>query len=186
MINEHVFHVLHQALFGGLAAVGFAVLFNCRPRMLPICFAAGVLTLAVRSMGQELGLTLPVASFFAALSLAFLDHLTKRLHFQSPQGTILVLGAIPMIPGSLAAKVLISVFALLRNGAAYDIGEITTTWENLVTLIFTLAAIGTALALPALTTPQADLVERLHHQPHDLEPDFALDHDANDRIEAEA
>jgi uncharacterized membrane protein YjjB (DUF3815 family) len=154
-MNPPILHLLHQAFFGGVAAAGFAVLFNCHPRMLPLCFGAGALALTVRTFGQDLGASLAVASFFAALLLAIVDKVWQD--FPSPRGSVLaVVGAIPMIPGSLAAKVFISVFAFLRSGQAPDanpagaILETVATWDNLLMLIFTLAAIGTGLALPSL------------------------------------
>jgi len=61
-----------------------------------------------------------------------------------------VVGVIPMIPGSLAAKVFMSVFAFLRSGQSQGIEATVATWDNLLMLIFTLAAIGTGLALPSL------------------------------------
>jgi len=145
-------HVIHQAFFGGVAAVGFAVLFNCRPSMLPFCFGAGLLALAMRTALQDSGFTLPVASFFAALLVAAIDRIWKR--YPSPRGSVLaVLGAIPMIPGGAAAKVLIGLFAVLRSGPADSADAIAAIWGNMITLVFTLAAIGTALALPSLFQP---------------------------------
>jgi preprotein translocase subunit SecD len=55
-----------------------------------------------------------------------------------------------MVPGSLAAKVFISVFTFLRSGQSLGVEATVTTWNNLIMLIFTLAAIGTGLALPSL------------------------------------
>jgi len=148
-MNPALLHILHQAFFGGVAAVGFAVLFNCHPRTLPACFGAGVLALAVRTVGQELGFSLAVASFFAALLLAMVDKVWHE--FASARGSVLaVVGAIPMVPGSLAAKVLMSVFAFLRSAQSQGTEATIATWNNLMMLIFTLAAIGTALALPSL------------------------------------
>jgi uncharacterized membrane protein YjjP (DUF1212 family) len=142
-------HILHQAFFGGLAAFGFAVLFNCHPRMLPACFGAGALALAARTIGQDQGASLAVASFFAALLLAIVNKIWQD--FPSPRGSILaVVGVIPMVPGSLAAKVFISVFTFLRSGQSLGVEATVTTWNNLIMLIFTLAAIGTGLALPSL------------------------------------
>lgn len=142
-------HLLHQAFFGGVAAMGFAVLFNCRPRMLPHCFAAGALALATRTIGQENGLSLAGASFFSALLLAIVDKVWRDS--PSSRGSILaVVGSIPMIPGSLAAKALISVFAFLRSGQSQGPAVVIATWDNLIMLFSTLAAIGTALALPSL------------------------------------
>jgi len=145
-------HIIHQALFGGVAAVGFAVLFNCKPRMLPLCFNAGTLALAIRTIGQENGLTLAISSFFAALVLAVVDRVWAGV--STPRGSVLaVLGAIPMVPGSIAAKVFMSVFIVLRFGHVANPEAITATWENMIMLIFTLAAIGTGLALPSLVFP---------------------------------
>jgi len=142
-------HVLHQAFFGGLAAFGFAVLFNCHPRMLPACFGAGALALAARTIGQDQGASLAVASFFAALLLAIVNKIWQD--FPSPRGSILaVVGVIPMVPGSLAAKVFISVFTFLRSGQSEGVAATVATWDSLIMLIFTLAAIGTGLALPSL------------------------------------
>jgi uncharacterized membrane protein YjjB (DUF3815 family) len=153
-MKDLILHILHHAFFGGVAAAGFAVLFNCQPRMLPLCFGAGTLALAVRTLAQAGGFTLPAASFFAALALAIVDRVWQE--FPSPRGSVLaVVGAIPMVPGSIAAKVLISVFTLLRLGPGQGVEAAVATWENLMILIFTLAAIGTALALPSLVQPAA-------------------------------
>jgi len=164
-MNPAILHILHQAFFGGIAAAGFAVLFNCHPRMLPLCFGAGALALAARTIGQELGCSLAVASFFAALLLAIVDKVWQD--FPSPRGSVLaVVGSIPMVPGSLAAKVFISVFAFLRSGqgpgaeATSAMFETVATWDNLMMLIFTLAAIGTGLALPSLI-PRAEIKDEI-------------------------
>ncbi len=148
-MNPDLHFLLHQAFFGGVAAAGFAVLFNCRPRMLPLCFGAGALALTTRTIGQELGCSLAVASFFAALLVAIVDKIWED--FPSPRGSVLaVVGAIPMVPGSLAAKVFLSVFAFLRTGNSLGVDATIATWDNLLMLLFTLCAIGTGLALPSL------------------------------------
>jgi uncharacterized membrane protein YjjB (DUF3815 family) len=148
-MNASLLHILHQSFFGGIAATGFAVLFNCKPHNLPFYFGAGALALALRTIGQDFGFSLAVASFFSALAIAFVDRAIRRFH--SPSGSVLPLvGAIAMLPGSLAAKVLVNVFAFLRTGRSQGAGAAITTWEDLMMLIFTLAALGTALALPSL------------------------------------
>jgi uncharacterized membrane protein YjjP (DUF1212 family) len=88
-------HLLHQAFFGGVAAAGFAVLFNCPPRLLWIAFGAGALALAVRTGGQEIGgLSLPAASFSAAFVLALLNRILEPP--DSPRGSVLaVVGCNP-------------------------------------------------------------------------------------------
>jgi len=157
-MNAPLLHILHQAFFGGVAACGFAVLFNCPPRILPHCFGAGVLALAARTSGQEMGLSLAGASFFAALLLAIADRVWRDS--PSSRGSVLaVVGSIPMIPGSLATKVLISVFTYLRSGHSQGAEVIIATWGNLIMLVSTMAAIGTALALPSLVPAATNVDE---------------------------
>jgi len=151
-MNPFLLHACHQSIFGGVAAAGFAVLFNCKPRNLPFYFGAGALALALRTIGQEYGLSLAVASFFSALALAIIDRAIRS--FPAPSGSVLPLvGAIAMLPGSLAAKVFVNIFAFLRTGQSRGSYSMMTTWADLIMLIFTLAALGTALALPLLVAP---------------------------------
>ena len=61
--------LLHQALFGALAAGGFGILFNFGWRELPWCAASGALALATRTLEQDAGWTVEAASFTAAAAV---------------------------------------------------------------------------------------------------------------------
>lgn len=152
-MSPYLPHLLHQAFFGGIAAVGFGVLFNCPPRLLWLCFGSGALALALRTAGQDLaGLSLPAASFIAALLLALLNRTLEKP--DSPRGSVLaVVGCIPMIPGSLAAKGLMNLFELLSATPRGGLLSTTAAVENLMLVAFTLVGIGTALAIPTLVFP---------------------------------
>jgi hypothetical protein len=65
-------------------------------------------------------------------------------------------GAIPMVPGSTAAKGLTNLFALLQAGPGEEIAAATNGMRNLLEVTLTLAAIGTALAIPQLTYPEKE------------------------------
>jgi len=141
-------HIVHQAMFGGVAAAGFGVLFNCPPRMISLCFGAGALTLAVRTVGQSYGMALPEASFIAALVIALVDR-TWWLQAQSLRGSVLaVVGCIPMVPGSLAAKGLKGIFEYMHAKPGAEVALGMGALEQLIIVAMTLAAMGTALALP--------------------------------------
>ena len=151
-MNENFLHLLNQTIFGGLAAAGFGILFNCPPRIIGHCFGAGALALAVRTAGLDVGLSLPIASFFAAFFLAIVDRTWLRV--QSIRGSVIaVVGCIPMIPGSLAAKGLRNLFLLFNATPGEGILPLTTALESLVIVASTFAAIGTALAIPTLVFP---------------------------------
>ena len=147
------FRIAHQTLFGGLAAVGFGVLFNTPPRLLVLCFASGAFALAVRTYCQSLELGLPLSSFVAALALATVDRTWQKA--QTPQGSILaVVGCIPMVPGSLAAKGLMGLFGLIwAHADSSALTPIVMTVENLIVVTFTLVAIGVGLIIPTLVYP---------------------------------
>lgn len=143
---------LHQAIFGGVAAAGFGVLFNCPPRMLGLCFGSGALALFVRTAAQAGDWSLPAASFLAALSLGIADRTWLRT--QSPRGSILaVVGCIPMVPGSLAAKALMGFFALAHGLPDNSVALLVLTMENTIVVILTMVAIGIGLSIPTLVYP---------------------------------
>jgi uncharacterized membrane protein YjjB (DUF3815 family) len=151
-MSPEFIHLIHQTFFGGLAAAGFGILFNCPPRIIGLCFGSGALALAVRTVGIDHGLSLPVASFFAALFLAMADRAWLRV--QSVRGSVIaVVGCIPMVPGSLAAKGLRNLFLLFHASPGEGVLPLTTALENLVIVGSTFAAIGTALAIPTLLFP---------------------------------
>jgi uncharacterized membrane protein YjjB (DUF3815 family) len=151
-MNPLLSTLLHQAIFGGVAAAGFGVLFNCPPRMLGLCFGSGALVLFVRTAAQAGDWSLPAASFLAALSLGIAD--CTWLRAQSPRGSILaVVGCIPMVPGSLAAKALMGFFTLAHGLPDGSVTLLVVTMENTIVVVLTMVAIGIGLAIPALVYP---------------------------------
>ena len=152
-MNDFWLHLFHQALFGGSAAAGFGILFNCPPTMLLECFASGAMALAARTAGQHSGLSLAEAAFFAALTVAAVERVLQ--HYQCKRGSILaVVGCIPMVPGSLAAYGLKDLFSLLSAHQTNEALAAAQGMKNLLMVALTLAAIGTALAIPRLIYPR--------------------------------
>jgi uncharacterized membrane protein YjjB (DUF3815 family) len=94
--------LLHQALFGGLAASGFGILFNFGWRDLPWCASSGALALATRTLGQEAGWSLEAASFAAAAAVGCAGQL---LHARLGLRTyaLAATGCIQWCPASFAA-----------------------------------------------------------------------------------
>ena len=152
-MNSFWIHIIHQAVFGGIASAGFGILFNCSPRTILHCLASGAMALAIRTACQSANLNLPESAFFAALSVAAAERVLQP--FQETRGSIIALvGCIPMVPGSLAAKGLTNLFTLLQARPGEEIAAATNGMRNLLEVILTLAAIGTALAIPQLIYPE--------------------------------
>jgi uncharacterized membrane protein YjjB (DUF3815 family) len=142
-------HLLHQTLFGGLAAIGFGVLFNIGGRALLWCGAAGALALAIRTTGLDLGYTLEGASFTAALAVGSgVQLLQDRIGVS--RSTLDVAGCIPMIPGGFAAKAIIGLFALTLPTVQNADQTLMLSVQYALRVMFTIGAMGTGLAIPSM------------------------------------
>ncbi|MGC3992326.1 MAG: threonine/serine exporter family protein [Chthoniobacteraceae bacterium] len=151
-MNSQILHLLHQAFFGGVAAAGFGILFNCPRRMLWICFGAGALALLVRTLALEAHCSLATATFLAAFVLGVVDRLWQQPH--TLRGCVLgVVGCIPMVPGGFAANVLMSFFKLMHAEATQAAALTPQVLENFLSVTFTLIAMGIGLAIPSLVFP---------------------------------
>jgi uncharacterized membrane protein YjjB (DUF3815 family) len=154
-MNSFWIHIIHQAIFGGIASAGFGILFNCPPRIILHCVGSGAMALAIRTACQSANLNLPESAFFAALSVAAAERLSQP--FQQTRGSIIALvGYIPMVPGSMAAKGLTNLFTLLQARPPEEIAAAIGGMRNLMEVALTLAAIGIALAIPQSMYPEKE------------------------------
>jgi uncharacterized membrane protein YjjP (DUF1212 family) len=143
------FYLLHQTLCGAIAAAGFGVLFNISFRSLPWCAITGGLALAVRTYCQGLGWNLEASSFAAALTVSIFV-LVLRTQTDISQNALDVVGCIPMVPGSFAAKAILGMFALTAIDSAHATETLVTAVQYTLRVMFTVGAIGTGLAIPTL------------------------------------
>lgn len=141
----------HQAFFGAIAAAGFGVLFNVSFRLLPWCAVTGALALAVRTGCMEFGWTLVGASFTAALVVGIGVQL-MGLRTEVSQDIFGVAGCIPMVPGSIAAKAIMGLFAFTTANVVRDSQPLVTALQYALRVMFTVGAIGTGLAIPTFLT----------------------------------
>jgi uncharacterized membrane protein YjjB (DUF3815 family) len=143
-------YLLHQTICGGLAAVGFGVLFNIGFRPLPWCALTGALALAVRTCClKHYGWNLEAASFAAALTVGVTVQIL-RTRADISQNALDVVGCIPMVPGSFAAKAILGLFAVTSIDSAHAAETLTTAVQYTLRVMFTIGAIGTGLAIPTL------------------------------------
>ena len=147
--TQGIAHVLHQTLFGGLAAMGFGVLFNERGRALILCGAAGGLALAVRTAALDARWTLESASFAAAFAVGSGVQLFQK-RIGVPRNTLHVAGCIPMVPGGFAAKAILGLIALTQPEIQHADQTLMSSVQNTLRVLFTIGAIGTGLAIPAM------------------------------------
>jgi uncharacterized membrane protein YjjP (DUF1212 family) len=141
--------LLHQTVCGALAAAGFGVLFNISFRSLPWCAVSGALALAVRTFCLQQHWNLEAASFAAAVTVSAVV-LVLRARTDISQNALDVVGCIPMVPGSFAAKAILGLFALTATDSAHATETLVTAMQYTLRVTFTIGAIGTGLAIPTL------------------------------------
>jgi uncharacterized membrane protein YjjB (DUF3815 family) len=61
-----------------------------------------------------------------------------------------VVGCIPMIPGALAAKAILGLFAITTQHSAPGNDTIIAAMDNSLRVMFTMGALGTGVAIPIL------------------------------------
>ena len=141
-------YLLHQMICGAIAAAGFGVLFNVGFRMLPWCAASGALALAVRTFClEQLHWNLEGASFLAALATGIAVQWLRAVRPGFSNLALDVVGCIPMVPGSFAAKAILGLYALTSSN---DPETLVTAMQYTLRVMFTIGAIGTGLAIPTL------------------------------------
>lgn len=141
--------LIHQTICGAIAAAGFGVLFNISFRSLPWCAASGALALAVRTYCLGLGWNLEASSFAAALTVGAAVQVA-RTRLPISETALDVVGCIPMVPGSFAAKAILGLFALSSVPTAQATETLVTAVQYTFRVMFTIGAIGTGLAIPSI------------------------------------
>jgi uncharacterized membrane protein YjjB (DUF3815 family) len=141
--------ILHQMLFGGLAAMGFGVLFNMHRRHLLLCVLAGGLALGTRTVGQQLGWSLEAASFAAALAVGSVVQVFQE-RIGVSRNILDVAGCIPMVPGLFATKAILGFFSLTTPEPSNPNEILISSVEYFLRVAFTIGAIGTGLAIPSM------------------------------------
>lgn len=140
---------LHQITCGAIAAAGFGVLFNIGFRSLCWCAAIGALALAVRTLCLDGGLNLEGASFSAALAVGFaLQFLHSRTGIAQEVSS--VTACIPLVPGSFATKAILGLIAVSHQSTDDAGATLISATQFSLRVVFTIGAIGTGLAIPAL------------------------------------
>ena len=66
------------------------------------------------------------------------------------QDVLGVVGCIPLVPGTLASKALLALFALARTPTVVDAQILLDAVQSSLRLIFTIFAIGTGMVIPVV------------------------------------
>lgn len=141
--------VLEDALWSGIAALGFAVLFNVPRRTLLACALCGAAGYAVRTLLIQFGIGIEVATLFGATLVGFLSMSCAR-PCRAPAPIFAICGAIPMVPGTFAYRAMIGFIQVTTADAATGTPVLTDAGINFVKTGLILATIAVGIAAPTL------------------------------------
>lgn len=141
--------VVGDALWSGVAALGFAVLFNVPRRTVAGCAIAGAVGHVLRTLLVESGMMLELATLAGAIVVGVLGEFFAR-RWQTPAAVFTVPGAIPMVPGSFAFGTLIGLIQITDLGTFGGTPVLVEAVVNAVRTGLILAAIAVGTAAPSL------------------------------------
>jgi len=149
MINA--FHLIEFAIWSGIAAVGFGVLFNIPKKAIVTVFALGFGAGFVKVILMKYDFDIIASSFIAAILVGILSTpLSHKIH--QPPVIFSIPAVIPMIPGFFAYKTILSVmkYTFVEQDNANRIGLIESIFSNGFTMIFILIALTIGVSFPLL------------------------------------
>ncbi len=140
--------VLQDALWSGIAALGFAMLFNVPVRTLIGCMITGASGHAIRQALMLTGVGIEAATLIGATVVGFLALLLAR-RFHTPPPVFAVSAAIPLVPGVFAYKTMIGLLQI-ATVPTLSTEVLLETAVNGVKTMLLLAAIGLGITSPSL------------------------------------
>lgn len=149
-VVDMVIKVLIDAFWSGLAALGFAMLFNVPTRTLLGCVICGAAGHAVRTLVMQFGVNLEFGTLIGATVVGILGSMFAR-KWGTPATTFTISGAIPLSPGVLAFRTMLGLLSL-AGAPTIDAGAeaLVQASINGVKTTLILGAIAVGIAAPTL------------------------------------
>jgi uncharacterized membrane protein YjjB (DUF3815 family) len=151
--------ILNDMLWAGLAALGFAILFNVPARLLPACIVCGMVGHLTRELLVSYAhVSLEAATFAGAIVIGvFGSALAHRLHAPAP--IFQIAAAITLVPGAFAYR---SMLGFIRVTSMTGVSGNAALEEALIFSIRTavlLGAIAIGIAVPTLLFRRKTLIQ---------------------------
>ncbi len=150
MVNL-VLNILEVAVWSGIAAVGFGILFNIPKKAIFTVFVLGFTAGFIKFVLLKLSIDIILASLIAALFVGVLSMpLAHKIH--QPPVVFSIPAVIPMIPGYFAYETVLSVmkFTFMETDMAKRITLMDTMFTNGFTMFFILISLTIGVSFPML------------------------------------
>jgi uncharacterized membrane protein YjjB (DUF3815 family) len=144
--------ILMKSFWSGIAAIGFAVLFNVPRRVIFSIWTLGVLGGLIKFTAMNFDIGIVFASFIGATAIGVAS--IKMAHMRhSPPLVFSIPSVIPMVPGFFAYKMMLGLIALIQIEETGDyVQTLIQTVNNGTKMMFILISLGTGVAIPMLLT----------------------------------
>lgn len=144
--------ILEMMLWFGLAATGFAVLFNVPSRALPVIFFLGALGGLTKQLTLHWGASLIVASLCSSFVIGLLTIPFAHIK-HAPPLVFSIPSVIPLVPGVLAFRMMQGLITLAGDSNPADyVVILSSTINNGLRVMFILFSLAAGVALPMLLT----------------------------------
>ncbi len=142
--------LLQNIFWAGIAALGFAILFNVPKRTLVACAVSGALAYGVRILLLQFGLMgIEAATFMGATVVSFLAILFGR-RWHAPAPVFIVPGVIPLVPGALAFRTMVEILNLTTSATIVNETLLLTAAISGLKTVLILFGIAAGVAVPSL------------------------------------
>ncbi len=140
---------LRDLVLSGVAALGFAILFNVPRRFLLGCFLCGAAGHTLRIILVNSGASVEFSTLVGAAAVGFLSvYLSNR--YSVPSLIFTVTGAIPLVPGVFAYQTIVGLLSVTSASDTQSVDLLVTAGINGVRTTIILCAIAFGIAAPML------------------------------------
>ncbi len=158
-LDDYIF-LLNQAIWSGIAALGFGILFKIPKRLILTVFFLGFMGGLVKFFVLFYQKNISIATLLASLTIGFIAILLAK-RVAKPTVVFIIPAIIPMIPGYFAYQVVLNIhkFIFLRDKSLPSEVLNLIFYNGFMTLII-LFAISIGVSLPMLIVGK-DMSRRL-------------------------
>jgi uncharacterized membrane protein YjjB (DUF3815 family) len=147
-----------KGIWGGVAALGFAVLFNVPVRALPVVFLLGLAGIMVKLGLVAWGVNVVLASF-AGATLVGVASIRAAHSKHAPPLIFAIPAVIPMVPGIFAYRAMLGLIALCGPTGPDALQGLVETAGNAAKAGFILMALAVGVGAPNLITRKQSVKE---------------------------
>jgi len=145
------FEIIEKAVWAGIAALGFGLLFNIPKQVIFTVFILGFLAGVVKFISLDFGYSIITATFFASLFIGIIS-IPFAYKVNKPIVVFSIPSIIPMIPGFYAYKTILSIreFTFVKMDNSDHELLLNSIFSNGFMVLFILFAITVGVSAPML------------------------------------